>query len=181
LANRIETKTYRTDHKLKDVLRQEQDLRLEFRRRGSQLIGEGKPADHWERYFLMQHYGVPTRLLDWTDGALVALYFAVKQIRIPEDAVVYILDPWWLCNLVYKELPIAKVDRPLGTAMPEWNEAKPHGPMLKRIGSTDESMAVLKCWRRANRTARHSQLSIPLPSRSSARSKTTALSLNRPF
>ena len=61
---------------------EEQDLRLEFKRRGSQLAGEGKPSDHWERYFLMEHYGVPTRLLDWSDGALVALYFALKPVRL---------------------------------------------------------------------------------------------------
>ncbi len=120
----LKPKLYRTSHKLKEVLRQEQDLRLEFKRRGSQLIGESKPSDHWERYFLMQHYGVPTRLLDWSDGALVALYFALKPIKASADAAVYMLDPWWLNKLVYRELPIAKADRPVGTAMPDWDEAK---------------------------------------------------------
>lgn len=120
----LRPKLYRTKHKLKDVLRQEQDLRLEFRRRGSQFTAEGKPSDQWEWYFLMEHYGVPTRLLDWSDGALVALYFALKPAKMAHDAAVYMLDPWWMNKLVFKELPIAKVDRPQGTALPDWEEAK---------------------------------------------------------
>lgn len=41
------------------------------------------PQDFWEVAALAQHYGVPTRLLDWTYNINTALYFAVKDFVKP--------------------------------------------------------------------------------------------------
>ena len=41
----------------------------------------------------MQHSGAPTRLLDWTEGALIALYFAVRNKLDETDAAVWVLNP----------------------------------------------------------------------------------------
>jgi hypothetical protein len=51
------------------------------------------PIHEWEWMFLMQHYGVPTRLLDWSENPLIAAYFATREdgfkkgIRKPEAAL----------------------------------------------------------------------------------------------
>ncbi len=42
-------------------------------------LTEDPPRDDWEWIFLMQHYRVPTRLLDWTESPLAALWFAVSS------------------------------------------------------------------------------------------------------
>lgn len=42
---------------------------------------------------LAQHYGVRTRLLDWTTDAVVALFFAVDGRKAGTSAGFYILDP----------------------------------------------------------------------------------------
>jgi hypothetical protein len=49
---------------------------------------------------LMQHYGLPTRLLDWTRSLIVAAYFAVVHEPINEDAAIWLLAPERLNMLV---------------------------------------------------------------------------------
>ena len=60
---------------------EEDDLRDEFMRRSYPLFKQGPPTNNWDWYFLMQHYDLPTRLLDWSESSLVGLFFAVYDYR----------------------------------------------------------------------------------------------------
>jgi hypothetical protein len=88
-------KIYRELRGSGDVREEDDDTREQFIRTGSG-VSEARPADKWDWYFLMQHHGAPTRLLDWTDGALLGLYFAVRENEGYHDAAVWALDPWEL-------------------------------------------------------------------------------------
>jgi len=70
----------------------------------------------WDSYFLMQHHECPTRLLDWSDGALMAMHFALRDKKNDgDDARVYVLEPYRL-NDKLNELPDAKI------AAEEWKQ-----------------------------------------------------------
>ncbi|MEA2017359.1 MAG: FRG domain-containing protein [Campylobacterota bacterium] len=69
------------------------------------MLTSKQPTNSFDRMFLMQHYGIPTRLLDWSESPLVALYFALKNINNTNDAVVWSLKPTELNKIAHINNP----------------------------------------------------------------------------
>ena len=80
----------------------EKALFFEFTKTASRLFD--KRLNDWEILFDMQHYWVPTRLLDWTTVMGVALAFILhSDYEDTDDSALYILDPTALNRLSGRE------------------------------------------------------------------------------
>lgn len=91
-------KIMREHHPFDRVREREERLLTRFRQRSMAYWKEGYGQDAWDHLFAMQHYGLPTRLLDWSENLMVAVFFALqKHANLPDQPddvpVVWALDP----------------------------------------------------------------------------------------
>lgn len=72
------------------VVRLENDLFFDFQAR----MGENRTSipSAWDLLFLMRHYGIPTRVLDWSENFGVAVYFATQGAT--RGARIWLLHPY---------------------------------------------------------------------------------------
>jgi hypothetical protein len=74
---------------LESLISRERRLLNEFKRRARMFI-QTPPSSDWEWLVLAQHFGLPTRMLDWTENPLVALYFSLRDRQeISNDGMLY--------------------------------------------------------------------------------------------
>ncbi|MCQ2506365.1 MAG: FRG domain-containing protein [Lachnospiraceae bacterium] len=83
-------------HRTKKRIEAERFLANDFYIRAKQIM-DNPPAkkDYSGWVALMQHYGLPTRMLDWSKSPLIAVFFAVETYKeYPKmDSVVWVLVP----------------------------------------------------------------------------------------
>lgn len=79
----------------------EQRMFDEFKRRYPEESTSHNNTYDW--LTLMQHYGLPTRLLDWSSNLLVSLYFCCSNV-LESDGALFIFDPSSLESFNFSEL-----------------------------------------------------------------------------
>jgi hypothetical protein len=114
----LETTLYREYTKLgpkqqeEDLFKKEKELLREFQRQYNRfgVKGQIEKFDYYEWFSWMQHYGVPSRFLDFSYSFFVALYFASNNISFEEKEnasfSIYAVNRAWLEKRYKSFLPV---------------------------------------------------------------------------
>lgn len=85
--------TMRQGKSAEQIFDRERRLLTRFRQRSLPYWPSGYPQSDWEHLFAMQHYGIPTRLLDWSENLFIAAYFSLMGAGEDTTPTVWCMDP----------------------------------------------------------------------------------------
>lgn len=115
------------------LIAQEQEILKRFKQRSLPYLTRTTTED-WDFFFIMQHFGVPTRLLDWSENPFVSLYFALASAKADSggnytnDAAVWVLFPKIWNEKALEDISISDVLSPDDSLMTGY---KPSSPRMR--------------------------------------------------
>jgi hypothetical protein len=138
---KLQPKIMRDGKSSDEIFERERRLLTRFRQRSLPFWPTGYPQTDWEHLFAMQHFGLPTRLLDWSENLFVATHFALAYTNHqPDDdddlPVVWCMDPvaWNRATPVLSEYGgtiqvLTTIDEELDAYRPETTKKRMKSPV----------------------------------------------------
>lgn len=153
--NLLEPRVFRTikratsgNKKVRITRHDETNLYVHIKLRAANYQQTYQSAFDW--LCLMQHYSIPTRLLDWSESILIALYFAVRDTRSIEERTRLGIDEDTESEIVALN----------ARALNFHAKGPPNGPERKRpsIASSDSSETIIRSEMAATRSLKNLKL-----------------------
>ncbi len=109
----------------RDVLRAEyKTLYRRFKADAWPLLSDIERSD-WGVIFSMQHHGLPTRLLDWSESMAAGIFFAQFGRERTKDAALWVLDPQLLNQASIQSVGLVALDEDISPATVSANNWHP--------------------------------------------------------